>query len=340
MRPHCRRLVTASIAVVLIGASRTVYAQAGAVATSPGLFEYHSAFWVNLHHLLYEQSRALEGLDTGRAIVRLALADTGGIDRLSPPDRRAWDVAIHYYRAHLASHDVLDRDMAAIKVALGDCESDPSLVRLRDGEARRAVTDSLMRVLEQAAPAYRATWWTVHDRTNHVWIAAVRPLVDAHGSAMASEIARIFHIAWSDFLIRVDASAYSSWAGAYTTKYPDRITVATRDSDYGGTSGLEMLFHESMHTLDDSVRSGLTAAAAREGKRLPPDFVHAMIFFTAGEVTRRQFPGYVSFAEAAGIWERGGFPRYLPSLRENWLPWIEGRSTFADAITRLAAALP
>jgi hypothetical protein len=95
-----------------------------------------------------------------------------------------------------------------------------------------------------------------------------------------------------------------------------------------------------MHTLDDSVRSGLTAAAAREGKRLPPDFVHAMIFFTAGEVTRRQFPGYVSFAEAAGIWERGGFPRYLPSLRENWLPWIEGRSTFADAITRLAAALP
>ena len=57
-------------------------------------------------------------------------------------------------------------------------------------------------------------------------------------------------------------------------------------------------------------------------------------------MTRRQFPGCVSFAEAAGIWERGGFTRYLPSLRENWLPWIEGRSTFAEAIERLAAALP
>src|SRR5262249_39989486 len=142
-----------------------------------------------------------------------------------------------------------------------------------------------------------------------------------------------------DFLIRADASAYSSWAGAYTTVYPDRITVSTYDSDLSESGGLETLFHESLHTLDDSVRAALTAAAERHAKRLPPDFVHAVIFFTAGEVTRRELSDYTPMAERLGIWQRGGFPRYLPSLRAYWLPWIERRSTFAAAVDSLAAAL-
>jgi hypothetical protein len=329
------------IAAIAMAMGRPVCAQSGAISTSPGLFEYHSAFWVNLHHLLYEQARALEGLDSGRAIVRRALADTSGIERLTPGERGAWDAALRYYRVHLARHDVLDRDMAAIKAALGNSENDATLRGASD--ARGAIDDSLRRVLEGAAPAYRAVWWPRHDRGNRAWIAAMRPAVDAHGPAMARELARIFHIEWSDFLIRVDASAYSNWAGAYTTNYPDRITVATADSDYDGPSGLEMLFHESLHTLDDSVRSALVAATARQGKRLPSDFVHAMIFFTAGEVARRELanevPNYQPTAARLGIWERGGFPRHLPILQRYWLPWIERRSTFGTAIDSIAAAL-
>jgi len=170
----------------------------------------------------------------------------------------------------------------------------------------------------------------------------MQPRVDAHGSAMARELSRIFHIPWSDFLIRVDASAYSSWAGAYTTNYPDRITVATMDTDYVGVSGLEMLFHESLHTLDDSVVSALAAATKRAGKRLPRDFPHAMIFFTAGEVAKRELageePSYVPTAVRLGIWQRGGFQRQLPILQRYWLPWIEGRSSFASAVDSIAAA--
>lgn len=195
-------------------------------------------------------------------------------------------------------------------------------------------------MLEAAAPAYRAVWWPRHDAGNRAWIAAMTPLVAAHGAAMSRELARIFRIAWSDFLIRVDASAYANWSGAYTTNYPDRITIATTAPENSGTSGLETLFHESLHTLDDSVRAALSAAAARHGKRVPPDLVHAIIFYTAGEVTRREMPGYEPYAKRLGIWERGGFPKELPLLEESWQPWIEGRSTFEAAVDGIVARLP
>ena len=318
------------------------HAQTPIVAVSPGLFEYHSAFWVNLHHLLYEQARALEGLDSGRVIVGQALRDTAGIEGLTAGERMAWDLALRYYRRHLARHDVLERDMAAIKAALGDRENAPALDRLLV-RANSFADDSLRMVLDAAAPAYRRAWWSRHDQGNRAWIAGMRARVDRHGPALARELARIFHIPWSDFLIRVDASAYANWSGAYTTNYPDRITVATTDSDYAGSSGLEMLFHESLHTLDDSVRTALARAAKAHGTRVPPDLVHAMIFFTAGEVTRRELsaesPHYLPTAERLGIWQRGGFPRHLPLLRRLWLPWIEGRSSFTAAIDSIAGAL-
>ena len=328
---------------MLATVATTGTAQSSAIATSPGLFEYHSAFWINLHHLLYEQARALEGRDTGRLIVRRALGDTAGIERLTPAERRSWDAAVRYYRVHLAARDVLDRDMSTIKTALGDQQNAATLSGLR-GRDGGALADSLRAILEGAAPSYRRVWWPRHDQRNRTWIAELRPRVDAHGPAMAKELARIFHVPWSDFLIRVDASAYSNWAGAYTTNYPDRITVATMDSDYTGQSGLEMLFHESLHTLDDSVRNALDEAAKRRGTRPPSDFVHAMIFFTAGEVAKRELmkeaPDYVPTAMRLGIWERGGFPHYLAILEQFWLPWIENRETFSTAVDGMAAAFP
>ncbi|HEX4682064.1 MAG TPA: hypothetical protein VH277_05110 [Gemmatimonadaceae bacterium] len=272
-------LVT-SVAVALSFGTRV--AGAPMVAVSPGLFEYHSAFWVNLHHFLYEQARARGGFDKGRAIVAEASADTSDIATLSADERRGYDRALAYYAAHLAPHDLLDRGMARIKAALGDADGAPSLER-------------------------------------------------------------DFHIRWPNFLIRVDASAYSSWAGAYTTVYPDRITIATRDSDYSGThalSGLEMLFHESLHTLDDSLSAAFSAAAARHDKQMPRDVVHAMIFFTTGVAMRHEVPEYRPYAYRLGIWQRGTFVQYLPILREAWEPFLEGKGTFPEAIDRVAALLP
>ena len=322
----------AATAAVALGAP-AVRAQSSRVGTSPGLFEYHSAFWVNLHHFLYERARGLNGYDKGRAIVAAAVADTAGVERLDAAERRAWAEALEYYRVHLAPHDLLERDMAGIKAALGDRENQPTL----DGAS---IDDSLRLVLESVAPSYRRIWWPRHDAANRRWIAVTVPLIAAHGDTMARLVSLDFHVPWSTFLIRVDASAYSSWAGAYTTVYPDRITIASLDSSYLGSPAVEMLFHESLHTLTDSVDAALTAAAVRQGKRLPGDLVHAMIFYTAGDAAQRAMPGYQPYAYRLGIWSRGAFPGYLPDLRANWQPFLDGVAGFAESIDRVVAGLP
>lgn len=108
-----------------------------------------------------------------------------------------------------------------------------------------------------------------------------------------------------------------------------------------------MLFHEALHTYTDSVDSALKSAAVRQHATVPLDLVHALIFYTAGELTRRELgtsEAYVLYAQRFGIWTRGAFPRYLPIVRDEWQPYLDGRRSFADAIDaivrRVAGAGP
>jgi hypothetical protein len=257
-----------------------------------------------------------------------------GLGALSPELRLGINDALAYYERHLAPLDVFDRRMLAIKTRLGDLEDSTAL---RPG----AVEDSLSAVLEAAAPAYRALWWPRHDAANRAWAAAVMPLLTRHGPALARAVTSAFREEWSPFLIRVDLSAYASWAGAYTSLYPDRITVSTLDPDYRDASALEMLFHESLHTYSDTLALALASAAAKAHISLPRDLVHAMIFYTAGALTQRELgASYVPYAFRLGIWKRGDFPELLPLLEEEWQPYIDDGRSFDEAIAALIRRLP
>jgi hypothetical protein len=72
------------------------------------------------------------------------------------------------------------------------------------------------------------------------------------------------------------------------------------DGGYKATRGLEMLFHEASHTIADSLGAALRDISAQTGKAPPFGVLHAIIFFTAGELTRRAVVGYTPFAEAGG----------------------------------------
>lgn len=333
----CRFLALSATSVITAPAgfsqSRDSKDTTPVVAESPGLFTYHSTFWVNLHHMLYVQSRASLGLDINREIIRIAMRDTLGLQSLDASQRAAWNAALGYYARNLARRDVLEREMGAIKATLGDAGSNPTLSGVQ-------LPDSLRDVLQRAAPVFRAGWFASHDVRNREWISMIHPLVAEHGSHIAREMARVFNTSWPRFLLRVDVVAYANWAGAYTTNYPDRITVSSRDTMYGGLNGLEMIFHEAMHTMDDSVRVALLSEGKRQNKTIPPDLTHAIIFYTAGEVTRRRVPTHRPYAELLGIWNRGTYQAALPLLRKHWQPWIEGQTTFPEAIRALVSALP
>ncbi|HEY4138339.1 MAG TPA: hypothetical protein VGN65_07810, partial [Casimicrobiaceae bacterium] len=197
---------------------------------------------------------------------------------------------------------------------------------------------SIARVLEEAAPAYRALWWPRHDAANKRWIAAIRPLLVRHGDSAVHWESAAFFTRWPSPL-RTDVAAYATWAGGYTITDPPHVTISSINPSNQGTAGFETLFHESQHTLDDGLLDSLRAAFQAAGKRYPRDPTHPVIFYTAGEITRRLVArDYVPFAEEAGLWRNDrDFARMLPLLRTYWQPYLDRQSSLHEALKGIAA---
>ena len=332
-----RNLRFAAVALACAAPCVTAAQAATVPASADRLFEFQSSLWVNLHHFLYASARARRGLDTSRTAIRLAMRDTAGYGKLSATMRRGWDDALAYYDREFAQKDILfDSALVAITDKLSAAGAAPSL-------ARAGIDSTLRRILESAAPAYRANWWPRHDASNQRWIAALKPLLAAHGVAAAQFEARVFRAAWPDSP-RVDVCAYTNWAGAYTTGGPAgagrnraAIHVSSIDPADLGTPAFESVFHEVLHTMDDSLFSVLRGAFRAAGTRFPRDPTHGFIFYTAGAVAKQAYPSYTPMAEAGGIWSRGDFPRMLPLLRAHWQSYLDGTITMEEALHRIAA---
>jgi hypothetical protein len=313
---------------------KTVPSQASSpLVAQTRFFAFHSNVWVNLHHFLYITARARKGLDATRPATTAALGDTVGIGALSPSLRAAFEGAVAYYDSTVATRDILfDSSLVAVNDRLAELDT-ASSVR---GAPR--LDAGIANALERAAPAYRALWWRRHDASNRGWIDRALTQLAKGGDTAARDEARAFRHPWSSTPVRVDVTAYTNWAGAYTTEHPSHINVSSLlAADIEGAAPFETLFHEVLHTMDDSLFRVLQTSFRASGKRWPRDPTHAFIFYTAGEVTRRQFPEHVPFAEAVGMWTRNAdFARMLPLLRANWQPYLDGKSTLEDAMRKIA----
>ena len=278
----------------------------GLAAQQAAIFEFHSGFWVNLHQFLCGQA----------------------MDEKSSGGSPAWQEAVAYYRRDVVKHDQLDDDMAAINNRLSRAGSD----------ARPGVEGPLAAVLEKVAAEYRKEWWPKHDQANRAWIEAVTPLIEKYGAAMKADIAAAFQTRWPAEAIRTEVAVNAGWAGAYTTNNPTLITVSSTNPDYQGLASLEMLFHEASHSLDDKVNTALSAELeARKVLFRRRGFGHAILFYTAGEIARRNLGEYVPFGVKNGILERG-WPGSLAVLEKDWKPYLEGRSSLSDAVTAIVRA--
>jgi hypothetical protein len=306
-------------------------------SSTPALFDLHSNFWVNLHHFLYSAARAQAGLDAGRPVSASVRADTMGFGALPISDQNTWRAAVAYYASTLARHDILfDSGMVAINNQLTRTDPTSSASTL----SRSGLDPSLVAILEHAAPVYRRVWWARHDAANREWETTIRRLLASYGDSLAARESRAFREAWSTVPIRVDVTAYANWAGAYTTTDPTHITVSSEDPGNQNDQALEILFHEVLHTMDDTLASALNTAFRARGKVPPRDATHAFIFYTAGAETQRMIPAHVPYAEKNGLWERvADLKRALPVLRRGWQPYLDGKITFADAIELYVATL-
>ncbi len=272
-------------------------------------FEFHSNFWVNLHHFLYEQATA---------------------DPKPPPGPPEWETAVAYYRDKIAKLDLLSREAEAINNILADIPNTASL-------DKSGLDPQLMEVLTKAAPVYRGRWWLEHDRMNRVWIAAITPRITKYAATLRQELSAAYATAWPSAPIHVDVAESANWSGAYTTLFPTHITISSVNPGNQGDSGLEILFHESSHALIANVNSALSAEVRAEHKLFKRrDFWHALLFYTTGEIVRRHIDGYTPYAFKNGLYERSweGVPEILD---RDWKPYLDGKVDLATAVRKLVA---
>jgi hypothetical protein len=321
------------------------------------VFEFDSGFWVNLHHFLYLQARLNKGnpasTDNGRGELP---PDELPVSLLDFPMEqiRAWQDAVAFYEKDLAGRDLqLNGDMENINNRLSDMAACPDLEGKTSASCKSGLRPDLIQALERAAPVYRTHWWAEHDRTNRQWIAQITPIVQQMGVELSSQLAEIYEMRWPANRLRVDVVWYGGPYGAYTSLAPTHVTISSHDARNQGIYGFEVLFHESSHALAGEVTHAISKEFRDRDKPIPRDLWHALLFYTTGEMVRRDLaygrvnmaslqdfdPGsYQPYASRFGLYS-GGWERFRGFLDLYWRPYLEGKVTFDTAIAQLAAAM-
>jgi len=327
------------------------------------VFEFHSGFWVNLHHFLYHEARAREAVKDSRvAATRPAgpvlKQSPASQPTLTPAEQRIWDQAVAYYVSSYAGKDLLvNIDLILLKNQLGDFEDCNELTGRKKPACDAGLPGNVGIILEAAAPIYRAHWWADHDRANRRWVVRVAPLVREQGVGLSQRLADIYQSKWPKEKIRVEVCAFANSAGAYTTLDPLRVTIASTDPRNQGPEALEVLFHEASHDIARPVEAAITRECRQRDKPIPRDLWHALIFFTTGEVLRpimqeaeqQNAPDddvspqrNTTTTVPPGLREKlsqRGWEEYSRLLAIYWQPYLDGKVTFEDAIARLVSAV-
>jgi hypothetical protein len=330
------------------------------------VFEFHSGFWVNLHHFLYHEARARqEAKITGGSV---GTSKSGPVLKqgpdatvtLTPTEQKAWDEAIAYYTANYANKDMqINIDLTLLKNQLGDFEDCNELLGKKKRACDAGLPGNIGVILEAAAPVYRAHWWPDHDRANRRWVVRVAPLVREQGVGLSEHLADIYQAKWPKEKIRVDVCAYANAAGAYTTLDPLRVTIASTDSRNQGSRALGVLFLEASHDIALPVESAISRECKQRDKPIPRDLWHALILYTTSEVIKPVLEGIATLppqppdqdsqphqrpkfsgvtSEMLADFKQRGWDEYLLLLTMYWQPYLDEHVTFEDAIAHLISA--
>lgn len=330
--------------------------QEGADTPLP-IFEFHSGFWVNLHHFLYEQARLTSGLAIvereGAQSPRWNDAPAFLLD-VPAAEIRAWQSAVKFYAKDLAQRDLLrNGDMNLINNRLAELENCSDLSGATTPACNAGLDPELVKSLDEAAPVYRERWWPAQDRANRAWINAVAPLVRERGVDLSEQLALIYQKGWPAGRMRVDIVWYGGLNGAYTTLNPVHVTVSSHDPRNQGIYAYEVLFHESSHTLAGGLMEAIARECRERDKPIPRDLWHAVLFYTTGELVQREMAasnapdsgsrgggnaGYVPYAQHYGLYS-GGWNRFRGLLDLYWQPYLDGKVDFDTAVARMANAL-
>lgn len=310
---------------------------------------------MNLHHFLYLQARLMEGdsafadISRGQAPPNEPMVSLSG---LSTEEVAAWQAAVAYYERDLAARDLLlNVDMENINNRLAELETCADLAGQSETACKSGLKPELVEALDRAAPVYRAHWWPAQDRANREWIAHVAPMVEQMGVELSGQLAEVYQRTWPPGRLRVDVVWYGGPYGAYTSLNPIHVTISSHDARDQDIYAFEVLFHESSHALAGSVTEAISREFRARDKPIPRDLWHALLFYTTGELVRRDLAegsmtpallansdpqNYQPYAVRFGLYA-GGWEQFRGLLDLYWRPYLEGKVSFDAAIARIAS---
>lgn len=314
----------------------TAFACPVATRDTTSRYEFVSNPWVNLHNFLVKQGKSARAYDDDAFATRGYLPeDTAATRQLLPAEHARWASAVSFFAGGELS-DRMGIDSLVIGVTNPLAAASPN-GNLEDVPLRPA----LRRVLLDVMPIYGAIWWRGHDARNQRWIASMRDQLRGREPCLVHRAEEVLRAPWPSEPIRVDASVYANWFGAYSTHRPTHITVSANARGTQETLGLEVLLHETGHAMMSVVDSALAAEASRRGKALPSELSHLLLFYTAGALVKEVEPTHVPFANAFRIWDRNGTSRrYRELIEREWQPYLNGSRPFCETISALIHDLP
>jgi hypothetical protein len=310
-------------------------------------FEFHSGFWINLHHFLYLQGR-LRNNPGGEAKSGYVL-NADSPTAMTPDEKKTWDAALAVYAADWSSRDLVHNGiMVLINNRLAELENCPELAGKSAPECTSGLQPQLVTALDEAAPIYRALWWEQQDRENRAWIVAVAPLVRRMGARLGAELSEIYQSAWPEGRYRVDVSWYAGPDGAYTSLDPVHLTIASHDPRNQGLAGFEMLFQEASYAVAEGVDQTITRQCRQLSKPIPRDLFPSLLFYTTAELVRRTFGDTPELAGLPATRDHNtdasrdglrahGWSDYQDVLERYWQLYLDGQISFDTAISRIVA---
>lgn len=299
------------------------HAAGAAEVTRAGRWELHNSFWMNLHQTLMHDA-------TARAPREMS--------GWSAEEGTAWSAAVTAYREARGNGSItFAQPMRALQ---------SELTQVADDAVSPHISGPLGDAILRAAPVYRARWWRSDEAANRFLLGYTAAMLRDAGEELARAHETVYGKAFPDS-IRVDITAYAEPFGAYShpLEHGFVVTMSSRDSGNHGLTALEIVLHESSHSVvspyEGRVNAAIQAAAGKAGVK-PGDLWHAILFATTSELTRRALVqrGASAYVPMSQDLLTRAWPEYREPIEKFWIPYLSGSGTLEDAIAKVVGAVP